>query len=635
MKGSHSGCAITACLALFIGMAYVSCGGRGHFGKLSSSTVTAFRVIEDTQQPETHARRPASETKLVWISLDGLKEETLKAFLSRERQSPNKGSGLHPFGIKYLMETQGSRAHVQISDPTITASSHASTMSCAPAGVHGIVSNLQWNGNLEESGFETPYTTETFVHALRQKGLRVGVSGYPGFDSKTENRSADLSISYFRSEGATAQFIDLAEFNDGRRFTIGIPAPVEKSKEQLELPLHYTQAEDRLVVLSNDGTPMGKVTSERWTKIIFESNGKTWASNLKLFHRTESPRGPATLYVSPALGNAVAPAALQAKLDQSNLIFPFGKDFALADKFGEQAFIESLEQRLNYFTSTSHALLDEPEMAVLFLYFEDLDVLGHRYEGDISRLRQVDSHLRKFDKALGSILQRVNQKSNIVITGDHGMSAIQYELNALELLPAHLKSGLQIRAAGGSLFVYGPDANSLRQNPPITQEFTQLVQWLKSATVPGTAGQNIFTKVVVKGTQESRQAQWREGVPLPWIHATARPEIGLVASVEPRLLISLRRGFRAPRELLAPITKGSSDPLPQPRSLGQHGHASEDPEMMTRIFAWGPGLANAFQGLRRSREAQKNTQDLSTIMNTELVPLVAGTLDLPRPESCR
>ena len=634
---------MSVCIGLVVSMPFVNCS-KGQLGKLSSAQTMEFRVSEAGFQPYSLPKHPAQNPEIVWVSLDGLNEDTLKGFLDRERtRSPNDAT-LHPFGIKYLLETKGANARVQISDPTITSSSHASTMTCAPAGVHGIVSNLQWNGVDEESGFEVPYDTETFVHAMRKRGLRVGVSGYPGFDSKTPNRSPDRGIGYPTIRGTAAQFVDLPKFAnlaDGQIFTIQIGGPGEAGHASqdptkgFELDLQLSDTPESLFILRNNER-VGQISKDKWTKIVFTSHGKTWASNIRLFHNKDNKHAQPTLYISPALQNAVVPQELNTKLNESNIIFPFGKDPALAEKFGEKAFIDSLEERLTYFTKTSHALLDEPAMDAIFLYFEDLDVLGHRYEGETSSLGFVDEHLRKFDQALGSILQRIGPKTNVLITGDHGMTAVQYELNALEILPTAMTTGYQIRAAGGSLFVYGPDAASLTQPPPHTDDFNRIVEQLKTALVPGSVNQKIFTKVVVKGSQEALRAGWREDVPLPWIHATARTEIGLITSVEPGLLVSLRKGFQVPPELLAQ----SAYPLdaravPQPRTLGQHGHASEEQKMMTRVYAWGPGLETEFSRGKSGSTSQTRAQPNRIIINTNLVPLVADALALPRPASCR
>jgi hypothetical protein len=633
---------VTFCAGLALSITFVNCG-KAHFGKLSSTQAATFRVVEAGFKSSNLPNHPAQNPKIVWISLDGLNEETLRGFLERERRRSPNDATLNPFGIKYLMETRGASAKVRISDPTITSSSHASTMTCAPAGVHGIVSNLQWNGVDEESGFEVPYDTETFVHAMRKNGLRVGVSGYPGFDSKTPNRTPDLGIGYPSARGAAAQFVDLSAFIGGQRFTIPVQTGEVRHAGQsnleapagFELDLQFSPNTAAVHIFKNN-EPAGQVTANQWTKIVFESQGKTWASNLRLFHNTSGNPSQPTLYVSPALQNAVLPQELKTKLDESNIVFPFGKDPALAEKFGEKAFIESLEERLAYFTKTSHALLDEPGLDAVFLYFEDLDVLGHKYEGDTSKLAYVDEHLRKFDQALGSILQRIGPKTNVLITGDHGMSAVQYEFNALEILTPELTAGFQIRAAGGSLFVYGPTAASLTQPPPHSEDFKRIIERLQSAMVPGSVNQKIFTKVVVKGSQEALRAGWRDDVSLPWIHATSRTEIGIVTSVEPGLLVSLRKGFQASPELLAqsayPVDGRA---VPEPRPLGQHGHASEEQKMMTRVYAWGPGLTNEFKTKESSKGPRDSIQPVRIIINTNLVPLVADALALPRPTSCR
>jgi hypothetical protein len=330
-----------------------------------------------------------------------------------------------------------------------------------------------------------------------------------------------------------------------------------------------------------------------------------------------------SLYISATTTNRVNPAEFAQKLDERGLIFAAGKDYGTRTAFGDTAFLATMEQNLRYFTATSHEALSSTGTDAVFLYFEDLDVLGHQYAGDAKSTGIVDEHLRKFDQAIGSIFARIRPETNVLIAGDHGMSAINFELNALELIPADIRSKFQVRASGGSLFIYGPDKASLTALPPASESyFQQLVSTLEGATLPGETDKKIFSHVIVRGTQAAIDAGWRDGnTPLPWVFATVQPGVGIKSTTEQGLLLSLRQGATVSPELLARAIKTPDGKLPEPVPYGQHGHASETADMKTSVIAFGPALTGAFAAV-------------TDTTNLQLAPRVADALGWQRPASC-
>lgn len=623
--------------------------------KLHQASREASPVQMSTRQVRFEARdqlfptQPsAAGIKLVWISLDGLQREVLEQFVARQERaqstpaagrSATSGFSLHPFGVKYLLGLKGAWKELQISNPTITASSHASTMACASAGVHGVVANSQWNGEKTENGFDRIHQTETFVQALRSSGHTVFVSGYPGFDSRAPNRISDTSVSYDSAAGKSQTIALRTELGGqgGTQTQVTVPiqprlgAP-DTAPYQLIFQADENADSGKLLL---DNQVIGSVGTDSWTEIKIDDSSVTSGdsapraasqlASVRLF-KTDAAAAPGqslSLYVSPTTTNRASPAGFAQKLDERGLIFAAGKDYSVRGSFGDRAFLATMEQNLRYFAATSHEALSSSETDAVFLYFEDLDVLGHQYAGDKASTPIVDEHLRKFDQAIGSLFARIRPETNVLIAGDHGMSAINFELNALELIPQEIRGKFQIRASGGSLFIYGPDKASLTSLPPANEGyFQQLVSALEGATLPGDPNQKIFSHVLVRGTPAANDAGWRDiNTPLPWVFATAQTGMGIKSTTDQGLLLSLREGAKVSPELLARAIKTPDGKLPQPVPLGQHGHASEASDMTTNVIAFGPALSRAFAGLT-------NTTNLL------LVPRVADALGWQRPASC-
>jgi predicted AlkP superfamily pyrophosphatase or phosphodiesterase len=638
-----------------------------------------FLVAQPQRSQEFWSNLPtqrASEApQLVWISLDGLQQDMLKGFVSRERARSKKEGrplALHPQGIASLLKRSKNWTPLQVTDPTITASSHTSTMTCVPPGQHGIIGNSQWNGTATESGFDKIHKSDTFVSALRRAGKKVSVIGYPGFDGRSENRLADVSVSYARSQGRSQMLAVSARSETPLELVAFLPPNADGSPAQWPLKVVFTLEENAqqgtvwLVSEDNNRQPLGVVGTEDWTSLLWDQPLPPDAAGdapvrsarkmiqARLFsNTTQTPSEgslpgettkDAILYLSAATANVVRPPTLAAQLDAKGVIFPAGKDFKVLEKLGDNAFLQTLETNLRYFTTNAHEALSQPDTDALFLYFESLDVLGHQYAGSKEKLPFVDEHLRIFDKALGSLLARLGPSTNVVLVGDHGMSAIQFELNALELLPETSKSLVQARTSGGALFVYGSDPKSLTTQPPRGEAwFEDLVTQLKTTRLPGKPEQLIFSHVWVKGSPEARAMGWQDDTPMPWVIATASVGMGLVTSVEPGLLQSLRKGARVPKELLDksvkhndPATGLATGHLPEPEPLGQHGHASEHPDMLTHVVAYGPLFEGRLAQLAGARQtSQPVKKDSAPVAkNLALVPFVADLLNWPRPEGC-
>lgn len=570
-------------------------------------------AFASTQNPSVGASTPsATKLQLLWVSLDGMKREDVEKYASKLKNP-------HPKGFRFLLGKGRTWTPVRVTNPSITSSSHVSTITCAPPGVHGILDNGQWNGEKMESGFNKPYATENFVAALRKEGKRVGVLGYPGFDSKTENRTADFAVAY-DNPSMKAQFYAL-EGSTPVRFEL--ESRVKVGAKYAAIAQWNTATNKATLDFGVSGRH--DVGTEGWTDVVFEEAGIAQLVSLRVFLKPATATASATpvLYVSATMQNNASPESFRKEMDAQKLIFSPGKSYRVRSDFGDEAFLRTMEHRLAFFEQAGVKMLAKNDADAFFLYLEDLDVLGHQYAGDAKSDTLRASHFAKVDQTLGRLLSLVPDSTNVLIVGDHGMSAVQYELSAVALIPNAARGKFVVRASGGSLFLYGTEKNSLLTPAPTGEQwFEDTVKALNAWRLPSDKKKPLFPKVVVKGSPKAAKEGWKSTTPLPWIAAFATPGVGIRETIETGLLVSVRRGSVLPPDLLAQAAGGDASKLGEPVPYGQHGHDADSADMKTSVVTFGP----RFSALAR-QWGQQTT-------NLALVPFAADALGWPRPESC-
>lgn len=572
------------------------------------AAATALQSCKDLFPDKQKNIGQAQGLKLLWVSLDGLKKSDLEAYLPRISSPRAKG-------VRYLLERGNWNPGLTMTNPTITYASHISTITCTPPGVHGIIANSQWNGKKMGGGFSTPYNAESFITRLKDAGLKVASYGYPGIDGEGDSRSSTLGGNYDGTVNDAAYF----KVAPGAEGNFEVPSRMTKD---LKHNVTYRVSEDGKQITYT--TPFGgsfTQTTGLWQDVVF-SDPDDAASHkqrvLFLYKAKEGAEG--TLYVSPVgLSNAF-PEEFAKKLDARGLVFSPAKDYGLPGKMGADAYVQAMTFNLRHFTDVAKLILDEEKPDAFFYYLEDLDTLGHQFAGQPQYDDLRGQALSSLDIALDELFSRVPDSANVVVLGDHGMSAINYELNVNAILGKDILNKWQVSTSGGSVFLYGKETELNSQ--PATQEpwFVQAVDRLQQATVPFDGNRKVFAKVVVKGTQEAKDAGL-DGESMPWVMAFAAPSIGIRKSIESSLLMSMRQGFPIPEELRAlyPVPMNSGRAV-EPVPMGQHGHLASTPEMQTSLVMFGP----QFDGIKAN--------DIS--LNTGLVPQIADSLGWPRPSGC-
>jgi hypothetical protein len=586
-------------------------------GLLTCASRPSENPPSQTKMEQSARRSP----KLFWLSLDNLRRADVENFLTTTPKS-------HPKGFRFLLSPAFQSSRLRITEPTITASSHISTLTCVPPEGHGVVANTLWDGEKAVSGFAFPHKAQTFVGALRDKGLKVTVIGYPGFDGSTPQRQADAAIAYDSSPFPSQKIL----LQSQQTIQVQIPSRIVQGTFH---SFEFQWTPSGILQFSGSTSPQNATLStpfaEGWQNLVIDTQGRKEMATLKVMPGAKDA-GSFFLYVAPTSLNIAHPASFQAALEKAGIFFSAGKDFSVTQPLGRSAFFATMRHRLNFFKDAALFALSQSNADAFFYYLEDLDVLGHQFEGDETARVQRNAHLALVDQALGEVFSKLPADTSIVVMGDHGMSAIQADLNASALLPFPLNEKFIVKSSGGALFLYGKEKESVFLSPPEKEAWYQEVQsHLKSLTHPLDSQKPLFAKVT--SIRRIEPGQWSGSpkfstpadTPLPWIIALAAPGISFRESVEKGTVLALRNGIVLPSDAADHGWTPISGALPQPLPLGNHGHIASASEMHTELLIAGP--------ISKTIKLTSSSKDFP--LNTSVVPWVADALNWPRPKGCQ
>jgi predicted AlkP superfamily pyrophosphatase or phosphodiesterase len=551
-------------------------------------------------QPKVKAKK--SRLKLVWMSLDGFQPRALEPWISKLKKP-------HPKGLAWLLKQARGRDDLRVINPTITAPSHIATITCSPAGSHGVLDNSAWTGNGTVSGFGKAYSPENWISRLRRHGLRVGVAFYPSIDWSADSRSADLGIAY-DTAGSSTQMMTLS-----RLAAVDVIIPARSTADKSFTLRLSADAKGNVT----GSTPWGNLPPLKVAKphdfifkIKVDGTERTAAVSVMLVSGGEK----SLVAVSPVQMMPAFDEDFRAWIDRENIFFSSLKDYKMQTNV--PAYLAAMKHRQEDIVKINLTLLKREDLDALFLYFPDLDSLLHGFYRDSANERHVIRYLARFDREIGKILSAVPSSADLVVLGDHGMSAIGYSLNARKLLGEDVASKGHLTTSGGAMYLY-PPTGPLDANPPSDLNLNQIAKKLRSLEFDVTK-QKIFAKVLVRGTQDALD-EGLGGDEMPWIMAFANDGIGLKNSVEDRFLLSKATWATIPKALASkyPSTFNSSV-LDRPVPAGQHGHYNGLAQMRTRLVMMGPRLSKI---------------PLSKVDRTlRLVPNVADAEGWPRPSGC-
>ena len=581
---------------------------RNHYSKFVIGSLLAITVISCSRfspfpRAENVAPTAQARLKLVWLSLDGFNAGAVNPWTSKIR-SP------HPKGLVWLLNSANSQSDLKVINPSITAPSHISTITCTGAGVHGILDNQSWTGTATVGGFNREYAPENWVNSLRKQGLRVGSALYPSIDGNGESRTADVGIAY-DNPGSQPQILSV---QNGTTLNAVIP---DRGEAGHTFPIDITAASDGQISIKTPWGDVGPLTKSAPSDVFLMSklNGATRKAAVSFLLVATGDKN--TVEVSPIEIMPAFGEEFTRDLDAKNITFSSLRDYRLQSN--TSSFISTLEHRRHFIVEADLAMLARNDLDVDFLYFEDLDVLLHGYYHDELNEAAVVEYLEKFDQDLGRLLSAIPSSSNLVVLGDHGMSAISYVLNARKILTEAVASKGYVTASGGAMYLYPPQGD-MTQEPPADLDLSAVAGKLRDITLDLT-GAKLFGKVIVRGSQEARD-EGLTGKNMPWIMAFANGGVAFKNSVENKELLARANWSPIPEALRAkypdPTNNGA---LVIPVPAGQHGHWNQLPEMRTKLVLEGPVLGGI---------------DPKTVERTlGLLPVVADAMHWQRPSGCK
>jgi hypothetical protein len=547
--------------------------------------------------------KPApSRMKLVWMSLDGFQPEALSVWTSKIKNP-------HPRGLIWLLKSARGRQNFKVINPTITAPSHISTITCAGAGAHGILDNNTWTGQGTTSGFNKPYAPENWVARLRASGFRVGTSLYPSIDGVGEARSSDAGI-FYDNPGSTPQILSVV-----KGVTVGATIP-DREQAEKKYPIELTANAEGVVSVK---TPWGAVSALELAKpvdVFFTTKIGNVDRRASVSFMLLSQELDISVEVSPIQIMPSMAGDFRDELDRANLTFSALRDYRFQSK--TKPYLASMKHRRRDVVRANRLMLAKGDLDALFLYFEDLDALLHAYYKDQAVESEVVQYIAEFDRDLGSILSMIPRSADLVVLGDHGMSAIAYVLNARKILTEEIAAQGTVMTGGGALYLYPPQGD-VAQDPPATLNLERVAETLRGMQLDLT-GRPLFGKVIVRGSPEA-EAEGLIGKQVPWLMAFAGEGVAFKNSVEDKFLLARAKWSPIPQPLQAkypePLNNGV---LATPVPSGQHGHWNELSQMRTKLVLEGPKVSKI-----PAHAVEKTLQ---------LLPAVADAVGWPRPASC-
>ncbi|MBI3018917.1 MAG: alkaline phosphatase family protein [Deltaproteobacteria bacterium] len=417
----------------------------------------------------------ANSTQVIVMSFDGCANQLMQKYLDTDFK--NKGFG--------RIEKEGILKAMQVSLPSLTATSHISIITGSAPDQHGIVSNnfhkvtdsilKSTNGFTAEIDPQTPALWET----AKAQGKRVGVITYPGLDGTTERRTADWGLIYTNSEhppfiqvftkanfqdyaGALPQ--DIRSYSTPLATTLTLLENKTLAKTDSSLAHHHgngknendTEKVKRLFKIlaidsTNDqdknydtlifdedsdlknGTTGSASLDQPWAGLGFRSNGVLKGSWCKLLS-FEPDLSRIELYVGSLNVTRAYPESFQDLIAEKAGFWPGDPD-RKNPNISDEMILEQALRFSRYLTKVTLLAARTQKWDLLLAYQPILDELGHQFY--MAHPKQKDYSTEKSKKYLEIIRQgylEVNKAvdqmmnelpdTNFIIVSDHGMEPL-------------------------------------------------------------------------------------------------------------------------------------------------------------------------------------------------------------------
>lgn len=528
-------------------------------------------------QPAPAARAPltapAKAQRVILLSFDGMGADALAAHM--------------PLPSFARLAAEGTRAvRVIPVNPTVTSTTHAAILTGTGPELNGIVANrFHKPGTAPDvvtKGMESDVDGETLVETARRQGKRVGCIVFPTVDGTSPRRSADWGIAFtgrltkprivkltrgdFHAEWVPPTWTSRPQrrvsYSPPMRARLDwiVPAVTRADVDVVayDTTNDRTRNYDSLYVEMNEREIA--LDAKGWFPLSAQTQSGVYGSWSKVL-TADRELSSITIYWGSIARNDAYPATFQTFIDQEAGFWPGAPDeesaaewLAGREGIDAQTFSEQLERFASFLTRASAAAIERMPFDLLLLYQPTIDEAQHQFlvvretqangteRNRTAGANVIRSAFRAADQTIGTLLPLLDKNRDaLIVTGDHGVGAIDAELRLNTLLT---EWGYTPR---WTAFASGNVAHLYRFGG--IDDTDVLIGRLQ--------GSGYFERVERKGST----AHANSGDVIAYSH----PQIAMNA---------------AP---LNPV-------LVKPSYYGQHGALNTHPEFHTALFAWGAGV---------------------------------------------
>lgn len=555
---------------------------------LALVSVAAFLRCAPASAPRNLDRPPAAG-RVVLISFDGVAGQRLEAMLDDPAKLPAGA-------FRRLAERGFHAVRSFPPTPSLTAVSHIVHVTGALPQSNGIVSNSMLDPTrpfgATISGFDAPIRAETLWQAARRQGKRVGVMLYPGADGNGPERTADWMMTWPGDPLVPGRLHEVVA-------SAWKPVSTTEAPRTFSIPrsltLPFAKTGHAIAFVSLDGTDDGRVDYDRllvqpesgpvrevrvgdWFPVEVPSvEGRTgaWCKVVEL----APDLATAEIYVGPLSRSTGMPREWMRRLDEEIGFWPGVPD---TDAFGEESprpelFLEQAERLVDFLTRADLLALSRRDWDLLLIYQPEVDETSHEFllvdpaqsrftpERSARDLALVEKSYALADRSLDAIERALSRRDSILVTSDHGMTAIFADIAINRIF----------RDAG--LVTVGGDGKASSASAVLALTASGIAHVHRNPSADKTA--------LDRAERALREFRFRGESPFDVIvRREEAGDLGLDAPESGDLIVLARPGFLF-------IGEADGEPVREVHSLGGHGYRNVYPQLDATFFAAGPGIA--------------------------------------------
>jgi predicted AlkP superfamily pyrophosphatase or phosphodiesterase len=537
--------------------------------------------------PQPRLTATSHAQRVILVSFDGLSADDLQQF---------------PAPAFAAMAAHVTRV-IPVS-PTVTTTTHTAILTGAPPEKSGIVANQFHIAGTPVGrtalGMDAEVTVDTLIDAAHRAGKRVGCMTFPTVDAKTPRRSADWGllwphpVSRPRIIHITRSDFHSEWMPDGW----GAPAPkhpsfspVMRARIEWSVPQHtpesidivaYDTTDDHVsdydLLYTEHGGTETRLNGSRWFSVSSRLDGSLFGSWSKVLAFQPS-LASMTIYEGEITRNEGYPESFVRMIDDEIGFWPGFPDEAgvrAAMRGGEgidaDVFIEQSDRLSEFFTRATLLAMRRMPFDLLLGYQPIIDQAEHQFRMVLpTQLHSTTQNLAAaervrraayaaFDRAVAAMTGAIDPaRDAIVITGDHGLAAVDTEVRVNQLLVdwglASVTGGALSESTHWAAYATGNVATLYRFSPP--DDSDALAK--KLAALQSPEGSPVFERIDRKTPASHRNAG------------------DLTAYSYPRFAVSPALG----------------EAFTKPATYGQHGGLNSHHEFQTALGASGAGVSAA------------------------------------------